>query len=420
MASKAIPINNQSQDFITRILDQFFFKAVPQDGGPIITISKRSENEAHTLSQAVKMEIPVLNSPRNHLHRGENRLSIHERPILIFTHKCPLKLGLGNSLMIALIRSFKLVLFMMRITIIGFGNQAKSWAQNLKDSGFPFRVALKPDSPSIDSVVKMGMESVEIGSPAFYEDRAFALLTPDHTHHDFMITYGHLIHEDSLILYAHGFSMTKHHFESHFSHLKHILYAPKSIGSELRRQYELKGKLGAVYSLEYLSGDTSGVEKWLFKLSTALGINMGPYKTSFKRETQADLYSEQGLLCSLIPYTANAMFNHLVESGVEPELAYFECWHELKLIVNAMVDKGPEGFYDLISPNALIGSEKGYERLFTAGFESNLKSLLTEIQDETFNKELEVTSVEDLRKTIRNRWSGSPLMKTFSKINQDH
>ena len=323
-------------------------------------------------------------------------------------------------LMIALIRSFKLVLFMMRITIIGFGNQAKSWALNLKDSGFPFRVALKPDSPSIDAVVALGIEVVEIGSPRFFEDKAFALLTPDHTHSEFMMTYGHLIHEESVILYAHGFSMIKNHFQSQFSHLKHVLFAPKSIGTELRRQYELKGKLGAVYSLEFISGDTSHLEVWLFKFAKALGINMGPYKSSFKRETEADLYSEQGLLCSLIPYTASAMFTHLVESGAEPELAYFECWHELKLIVNAMVDKGPEGFYDLISPNALIGSEKGYQRLFTPGFESNLKSLLTESQDGTFNKELEESSVEDLRKTIRNRWQATPIMKTFTKINQDH
>ena len=308
---------------------------------------------------------------------------------------------------------------MMRLTIIGFGNQAKSWALNLKDSNFPVRVALKPQSPSIEAAIKLGFNVVEIGSKEFYEDSAFAVLTPDQTHNEFMTSHGHLFTEGSAILYAHGFSLLKHNFEKRFPHLQHVLYAPKSIGSELRRQYELKGKLGAVYSLEHFKGDPTHFEKWLMKLASAMGINMGPYKTSFKNETQADLYSEQGLLCSLIPYAAGEMFEHLIETGIEPELAYFECWHELKLIINAMVDKGPEGFFDLISPNALIGAEKGYHRLFTTEFNKNLRSLLTEIQAGKFDQEIDETNVEETRKIIRTRWQKSPLMKTFHDINQE-
>lgn len=307
----------------------------------------------------------------------------------------------------------------MRLSIIGFGNQAKSWAHNLKDSGFPLRVALKPDSPSIEAAVVQGFDVVEIGSKKFFEDRAFVLLTPDNSHHELMTSFGHHFQANSIVLYAHGFSLLKNQFQQRFPHLRHVLFAPKSIGSELRRQYELKGQLGAVYSLEYLTGPTQQIEEWLIQLARALGINMGPYQTSFERETQADLYSEQGLLCSLVPYAAGEMFSHLVEAGIEPELAYFECWHELKLIVNAMVDKGPQGFFDLISPNALVGSEKGYQKLFTNDFKNNLKSLLTDIQSGKFNQELDDTGVEELRRTIRQRWQESPLMKTFNQINQD-
>ncbi|MGE3609854.1 MAG: hypothetical protein AB7I27_09745 [Bacteriovoracaceae bacterium] len=308
---------------------------------------------------------------------------------------------------------------MMRITIIGFGNQARAWAQNLQDSNFPVRVALRQDSPSIDLAIKLNLEVVEIGSKEFYQDSAFALLTPDHTHHEFMIEHGHQFTEGSLILYAHGFSLLKNDFQKHFPHLRHILFAPKSIGSELREQYLLKGKLGAVYSLENVKSDSTSIEKWLFKMSFALGINMGPYKSTFKNETQADLYSEQGLLCSLIPYTAATMFKHLVEAGIEPELAYFECWHELKLIVNAMVNKGPEAFFDLISPNALIGSEKGLNKLFNNEFEQNLKSLLSDIQSGKFNQELNEVDLVSLRQTIRQRWEKSPLQNTFKKLNEE-
>ena len=306
---------------------------------------------------------------------------------------------------------------MMRLTIIGFGNQAKAWSQNLQDSVFPFRVALQPDSASFDKVVALGMETVEIGSKDFFEDRAYVLLTPDDTHHSFMTNYGHQFHEGTLILYNHGFSLSKNKFQEHFPHLKHILFAVKAIGSEIRKQYLSKGQFGAVYSLEFVSGDTSSIEKWMRKMATALGVNLGMFKTTFEHETQADLYSEQGLLCSVIPYTAGEMFRHLVESGIEPELAYLEVWHEMKLIAIAMVDKGPEGFFDLISPNALVGSEKGFQKLITPEFKSNLKSLLTDIQNNKFNEELENTNVEDLRKTIRIRWAASPLMKTFKDMN---
>ena len=309
---------------------------------------------------------------------------------------------------------------MMRLTIIGFGNQAKSWALNLKDSGFPVRIALRTDSTSIEQAINLGFNVVEIGSSEFYSDSAFALLSPDLAHHEFLVSHGHLLKEGSVVLYAHGFSLLKNEFHLKYPHLQHVLFAPKSIGSELRRQYELKGKLGAVYSLEFFQGQTTEIETWLKNLATSMGINVGPYVSTFKNETEADLFSEQGLLCSLIPYAAGEMFHQLVEKGIEPELAYFECWHELKLIVNAMVDKGPEGFFDLISPNALIGAEKGYRRLFTKDFKSNLTSLLTEIQDGTFNNELDSTDVEETRKIIRERWRKSSLQQTFQKINQEN
>lgn len=305
---------------------------------------------------------------------------------------------------------------MMQLTIIGFGNQAKAWTQNLTDSGFPIRVALQPGSPSIQKAKAQGLVTVEIGSKEFFQDKAFVLLTPDHTHDDFMKEFGDQFQDETLVLYNHGFSLTKNKFQEAFPNLRHVLFAVKAIGTEIRKQFLAKGQLGAVYSFEFVHGETSELEAWMKKLSTALGINMGTFKTTFEHETQADLFSEQGLLCSLLPYTAGEMFRLLVETGIEPELAYLECWHEMKLIANAMVDKGPEGFFDLISPNALIGSEKGFQKLFTPDFRANLKDLLTEIQNNKFNSELDVADVAGLRETIRHRWAEAPLMKTHLKI----
>lgn len=319
--------------------------------------------------------------------------------------------------MIALKGSFKLAIFMMRLTIIGFGNQAKSWAQNLRDSNFPVRVALQSGSSSFQKAKELGLETVEVGSDEFYQDQAFVLLIPDHLHEEFMDRHAGRFLTGSFILYNHGFSIQKNHFQEKYSNLNHILFAVKAIGSEIRTQYLQKGKLGAVFSIEYVQVEKEVVLSWLQKLANALGINMGPFATTFRNETWADLYSEQGLLCSLIPYSASEMFNTMVRDGIEPELAYLECWHELKLIVNAMVDKGPEAFFDLISPNALVGSEKGYQRLFNSEFKQNLESLYSEIKDGTFDDELPKTSIQDLKNTINLRWSTSPLMKTFHKLN---
>ena len=306
---------------------------------------------------------------------------------------------------------------MMQLTIIGFGNQARSWALNLRDSGFPVRVALRHGSASFTEVKKENIPSLEIGSAEFYQSEALALLIPDDGQKEFLETHAEKFANNPVILYAHGFALSRFHLEKKFPGIRHVLFAPKSIGTELRRQYLAKGKLGAVYSLEHVQ-ENSVIENWLKDLARSMGITMGPYKTSFLRETNADLYSEQGLLCSLIPYAASEMFNHLVKEGTEPELAYFECWHELKLIINAMIDKGPEGFFDLISPNALIGAEKGYNKLMTPEFRKQMHSLFEDIKSGKFDKEVETADVPSLRKTIRDRWMNDELNKTFLRINK--
>ena len=161
---------------------------------------------------------------------------------------------------------------MMRITIIGFGNQAKAWTKNLKDSAFPVRIALRAASPSFVPAQLEGVTTVEIDSAEFYQGEAFALLTPDHTHHEFLQAYAHQFKAGSIILYAHGFSLVKHQFNQLYPHLKHILLAPKAIGSELRNQYLLKGQLGAVYSLEFLAEDETTIKEWVMNLARALGL----------------------------------------------------------------------------------------------------------------------------------------------------
>ena len=319
--------------------------------------------------------------------------------------------------MITLARSFKIVISMLRLTIIGFGNQAKAWCQNLKDSGFVFRVALRHDSPAFNESLKLGYNTIDLDSTDLFEDQIFVLLIPDLAHADILEKYGKKFSPGSTIIYNHGFSLIQHEFQLKYPDLNHVLYAVKSIGKEIRVQYLKNGKLGAVYSLEYFKANKIEFFSWINALSLGLGINLGPYQTTFLHETQADLFSEQGLLCSLIPYTASEMFSELVRNGIEPELAYLECWEELQLIVNAMVEMGPQKFYDMISPNALVGSEKGFERLITPQFKNDLKELFQDIKNKKFEQELGQTDSQLVRSKISKRWSSSPLLETFNSIN---
>jgi ketol-acid reductoisomerase len=305
---------------------------------------------------------------------------------------------------------------MMHLTIIGFGNQSKAWAMNLKDSHFPFNVGLRPESSSFLQIKTSGLKSTIIGTEEFYNSDVFALLIPDHLHDEFLSQHAARIKRHSAIIYAHGYSVVKHNLDQKYPHLNHLLFAPKSIGSELRAQYLAGGQIGAVYSNEYCFSQKQEWTTWLHLLSKALGIKMGPFKTTFKKETNADLFSEQGLLCSLIPYTAELMFNHLVSNGTEPELAYLECWHELKLIINAMVESGPLHFFNMISPNALVGSEKGRKIIINSDFQQNILRLFREIENGTFDQELDSTNINVLRSEIESHWKNSKLAQIHLQL----
>jgi len=304
----------------------------------------------------------------------------------------------------------------MHLAIVGFGNQAKAWAMNLRDSSFPVKIALRKNSNSLSQVVTSKLDHLEIGSEDFYQSSFVALLIPDEEHDHFLKVHAPHFKSNTSIIYAHGFSLVKNSFFEKYPHLNHILFAPKTIGSELRNQYLQKGQLGAVYSLEHVNFAQNLLSDWIHQLAIALGINLGPYKTTFKNEMQADLFSEQAILCSLIPFVADHIFKKMIDNKIEPELAYLECWHELKLIINAMIEKGPQDFFNLISPNALIGAKKGQDILMNDELKKGLNSLFSDIQNEVFFQEIESRNIQEVRDELKSFWQKSPLQETHQKI----
>ncbi len=295
------------------------------------------------------------------------------------------------------------------IVIVGFGSQARAWALNLRDSLVPFKIALQPQSSSLKKVQELGFESISLESAELSNNSIFLVLIPDDLHLSFFKKNESFFKDGSHFIYAHGFSVSKEKLNIIYARFRHSLLAPKAIASDVRFQYETKGKIGAAY---YAQTDES--EKELKVLAAHLGFT-ALYKSHFDEECMADLFSEQSLLCSLIPYASLKSYNLLRSNGVSAEVAFMECYLELKSISGAFVTLGPEAFFNLISPNALIGSQKGRHLLLDKDFDRRLEQILIDIKNKQFYKEVEVDS-KTLRQQVLDEWSKEELSQTFLKL----
>ena len=292
------------------------------------------------------------------------------------------------------------------ILIVGFGSQARAWALNLRDSNISFAIGLNPESHSKKKAHELGFKTVELQTNILKNFNNFLMLIPDDQHKFFFEKNISFLKADSRFVYAHGFSLSKERLHEKYSQFSHVLLAPKAIASEIRFQYETKGKIGAVYF-------TNNAEDFSFVTHIAghLGFN-ALYPAHFEEECIADLFSEQAILCSLLPYGALKTYNILIDHGLPRELAFMECFLELKSISQALVTLGPEEFFKLISPNALIGSEKGQQILLDSHFDEALNKLFTDIKNKKFYKETEIDHAE-LRTKILKRWKHEHLSETY-------
>lgn len=297
----------------------------------------------------------------------------------------------------------------LQFSIIGFGNQARAWASNLKDSGHEVILILRENSSSKAEALNLGFKVATLNEKI--QTDYCAILTPDHTHKEILNDLAK-INLNLKIIYAHGYSVHSQKINELFPQFEHILFAPKAIASELRFRFENKQNLTAFYSLEFAK--STSIE-FLISLGKEIGIN-NIYPASFKQETQADLFSEQTLLCSLIPYGILETYNTLIQAGYPKELAFYESFYESKLIIDSLLKFGPEKFFDLISSNALIGAEKGKKILFDTEFSQKFKSLLKDIENNSFENDIANTQLESLYKSTKNFWKNQNLTTTHSEL----
>ncbi|MBB4663693.1 ketol-acid reductoisomerase [Conexibacter arvalis] len=270
------------------------------------------------------------------------------------------------------------------VAIIGYGSQGHAHALNLKDSGVQVVVGLRPGSSSIAKAKEHGLEVLDPVDAASKGD-IIMILVPDELHHDVYAELKDGVASGNLLLFGHGFSIHYGEIEPP-EDVDVALVAPKGPGHLVRRQY-LEGS--GVPGLIAIHQNATGKAKEL-ALAYAKGIGCtrgGVIETSFKDETETDLFGEQAVLCGGTSELVRAGFDTLVEAGYDPRMAYFEVLHELKLIVDLMYEKGIAGMRYSISNTAEYGDITRGPRIVTDETRAAMKQILAEIQSGEFARE---------------------------------
>ena len=271
------------------------------------------------------------------------------------------------------------------VAIIGFGSQGHAHALNLKDSGVNVVVGLRADSQSVAQARDGGLEVLPVAEAASRGDLV-QMLVPDELHRQ--VWEGEVrdgIAPGNLLLFGHGFSVHYGEVEPP-AEVDVALVAPKGPGHLVRRQF-LEGS--GVPGLIAIQQDATGNARSL-ALAYAKGIGCtrgGVIETTFKDETETDLFGEQAVLCGGTSELVRAGYETLVEAGYDPRLAYFEVLHELKLIVDLMYEKGIAGMRYSISNTAEYGDITRGRRIIGAESRQAMKDVLGEIQSGAFARE---------------------------------
>jgi ketol-acid reductoisomerase len=271
------------------------------------------------------------------------------------------------------------------VAILGYGSQGHAHALNLKDSGVDVVVGLREGSPSREQAEAHGLEVLSVADAASRGDIVMVLLPDERQAEVWSEEIADGIAEGDLLMFAHGFSI-------HFGQIEPPpgvdvgMVAPKGPGHLVRRQYE-EGR--GVPCLMAVHQDASGRAHDLV-LAYASGIGggrAGVIETTFKDECETDLFGEQSVLCGGATELVRAGFETLVEAGYDPRLAYFECLHELKLIVDLMYEKGIQGMRYSISNTAEYGDMTRGPRVIGEESRAAMKKILEDIQSGEFARE---------------------------------
>jgi ketol-acid reductoisomerase len=271
------------------------------------------------------------------------------------------------------------------LAVIGYGSQGRAHARNLRDSGFDVLVGARAGGGAERRALADGFR---VASPAeaARQSKLVALLTPDMTHRD---VYAHDIEPNlsagDTLLVAHGFTVLYAQVSPR-TDLDVVLVAPKGPGDLVRREYEIGRGVPCLFAVHQ---DATGQarDKALAYAAGIGGTRAGAIETSFREETETDLFGEQAVLCGGATELVAAGFKTLVDAGYKPEVAYFECLHELKLIVDLMYEGGFAKMLHFVSETAKYGDFVSGPRVINDETRQRMGEVLSDIQSGAFAKQ---------------------------------
>jgi ketol-acid reductoisomerase len=271
-----------------------------------------------------------------------------------------------------------------KIAVLGYGSQGRAHALNLRDSGYDVVIGIRPDGNTTPKAQRDGF-TVKAPAEAVKGAGLVAFLLPDTAQAKLYKDIEKSIEKNATLLFAHGFNI---HYKQIVprADLDVVLIAPKGPGDLVRRQYE-QGR--GVPCLMAVAQDATGKAK-ARALAYAHGIGGtrgGVLATTFAEETETDLFGEQAVLCGGATELVVRGYQTLVDAGYQPEVAYFECMHELKLIVDLLHEGGLKKMHQFVSETAKYGDLTRGPRIIDEHVRESMRKVLKEVQDGTFAKQ---------------------------------
>jgi len=294
-----------------------------------------------------------------------------------------------------------------QVAIIGYGSQGHAHANNLKDSGVSVTVGLRPGSGSWAKAENAGLHVASIEDATAAAD-VVMILAPDE--HQKALYYGQIepnLKQGAAMAFAHGFNINYGQVVPR-ADLDVFMVAPKGPGHTVRATYEQGSGVPNLIAIEQ---DASGKARDIaLSYSRANGgTRAGVIETTFREETETDLFGEQAVLCGGLSALIQSGFETLTEAGYAPEMAYFECLHEMKLIVDLLYEGGIANMRYSISNTAEYGDFSRGRRLINEDVKAEMRKVLGEIQDGTFAKEY-----------ILENQAGTPKLQSSRRLAREH
>lgn len=271
------------------------------------------------------------------------------------------------------------------VAVIGYGSQGHAHALNLHDSGVDVVVGLRKESSSWKEAQQAGLSVFETAEATAKGDIIMVLIPDQHQGNVYKESIEPNLNEGNALMFAHGFNI-------HFDEIKPpenvdvFMVAPKGPGHLVRRVFTEGSGVPCLFAI-YQDASGSAKETALAYAKAIGGTRAGVLETTFKEETETDLFGEQAVLCGGASELVKTGFEVLIEAGYQPEIAYFECLHELKLIVDLMYEGGIERMYYSVSDTAEYGGLSRGNRVIDSDTKKRMKTILEEVQSGAFAKE---------------------------------